>query len=113
LSYCNIFVIIDTADEFQHNLKETKMKFFNPETKTYKLFNAMYNGESVTASQAEKRFGIKNISAEVSRIRQSGYAVYTNSRKAGNGVQVTEYVIGKPSRKIVAAGYKALALGLV
>ena len=73
----------------------------------------MYNGEAVTASQAEKRFGIKNISAEVSRIRQSGYAVYTNSRKAGNGVQVTEYVIGKPSRKIVAAGYKALALGLV
>jgi hypothetical protein len=89
------------------------MKFFNPETKTYKLFNAMYNGDAVTASQAEKRFGIKNISAEVSRIRQSGYAVYTNSRKAGNGVQVTEYVIGKPSRKIVAAGYKALALGLV
>ena len=89
------------------------MKFFNPETKTYKLFNAMYNGEAVTASQAEKRFGIKNISAEVSRIRQSGYAVYTNSRKAGNGVQVTEYVIGKPSRKIVAAGYKAMALGLV
>jgi len=89
------------------------MKFFNPETKTYKLFNAMYNGEAISASQAEKRFGIKNISAEVSRIRQSGYAVYTNSRKAGNGVQVTEYVIGKPSRKIVAAGYKALALGLV
>jgi hypothetical protein len=89
------------------------MKFFNPETKTYKLFNAMYNGEAVPASQAEKRFGIKNISAEVSRIRQSGYAVYTNSRKAGNGVQVTEYVIGKPSRKLVAAGYKALALGLV
>jgi hypothetical protein len=89
------------------------MKTFSKETKTFKLFNAMYNGESVTSSQAEKRFGIKNISAEVSRIRQSGYAVYTNSRKAGNGVQVTEYVIGKPSRKIVAAGYKALALGLV
>jgi Helix-turn-helix domain len=89
------------------------MKFFNPETKTYKLFNALYNGETVTASQAEKRFGIKNISAEVSRIRQSGYAVYANSRKAGNGVQVTEYVIGKPSRAIVAAGYKAMSLGLV
>jgi hypothetical protein len=89
------------------------MKTFSKETKTFKLFNAMYNGESVTSSQAEKRFGIKNISAEVSRIRQSGYAVYTNSRKAGNGVQVTEYVIGKPSRKIVAAGYKALAMGLV
>ena len=86
---------------------------FNPETKTYKLFNALHNGDVVTASQAEKRFGIKNISAEVSRIRQAGFAVYANSRKAGNGVKVTEYVIGKPSRKIVAAGYKALAMGLV
>jgi len=86
---------------------------FNPETKTYKLFNALYNGESVTASQAEKRFGIKNISAEVSRVRQAGYAVYANSRKAGNGVKVTEYAIGKPSRKLIAAGYKAMAMGLV
>jgi hypothetical protein len=89
------------------------MKHFNPETKTFKLFNAMYNGEKVTASQAEKRFGIKNISAEVSRIRQNGYAVYANSRVAGNGVQVTEYVIGTPSRKLIAAGYKAMQLGLV
>ena len=89
------------------------MKHFNPETKTFKLFNALYNGEKVTASQAEKRFGVKNISAEVSRIRQNGYAVYANSRKAGNGVQVTEYAIGKPSRKLIAAGYKAMAAGLV
>ena len=88
------------------------MKLFNPETKTFKLFNALYTGQAVTASQAEKRFGIKNISAEVSRIRQSGYAVYTNNRTAGNGVVVTEYVMGKPSREIVALGYKAKALGI-
>ena len=86
---------------------------FNTETKTYKLFNALYNGEAVTASQAHKRFGIKNISAEVSRVRQAGFAVYANTRRAGNGVQVTEYRIGTPSRKLVAAGYKAIALGLV
>ena len=89
------------------------MMRFNPETKTFKLFNALRNGDAISASQAEKRFGIKNISAEVSRVRQAGFAVYANSRKAGNGVQVTEYVLGKPSRKIVAAGYKALAMGLV
>lgn len=89
------------------------MKHFNPETKTFKLFNALYNGEAVTASQAQKRFGIKNISAEVSRIRQNGYAVYANTRVAGNNTKVTEYVIGTPSRKLVAAGYKALAMGLV
>lgn len=86
---------------------------FNEDTKTYKLFNALRSGDAVTSAAAEKRFGIKNISAEVSRIRQAGFAVYANQRKAGNGVQVTEYVLGKPSRKIVAAGYKAMALGLV
>jgi hypothetical protein len=86
---------------------------FNENTKTFKLFTALHNGETVTASQAEKRFGIKNISAEVSRVRQAGYAVYCNTRKAGNNVQVSEYAIGKPSRKLIAAGYKAMALGIV
>jgi hypothetical protein len=85
----------------------------NQGTKTHKLFTALKAGEKVTASQAEKRFGIKNISADVSRIRQAGFAVYANSRTAGNNVQVTEYEIGTPSRKLVAAGYKAMALGLV
>jgi Helix-turn-helix domain len=88
------------------------MRRFNPETKTFKVFNAMYQGEALTQSQAEKRFGVKNLAAEASRIRQSGYAVYTNSRKAGNGVTVTEYTIGRPSREIVALGYKAKSLGL-
>jgi hypothetical protein len=88
------------------------LKRINIETKTGKLFTALKSGEKVTAADAAKRFGIKNIAAEASRIRQAGYAVYANSRKAGNGVTVTEYEIGMPSRKVVAAGYKALALGL-
>ena len=86
---------------------------FNEKTKTYKVFNALHNGEKLTASSAAKRFGVKNISAEVSRIRQAGFAVYANSRRAGNGVKVTEYALGKPSRKIVAAGYLAMSMGLV
>ena len=88
------------------------MKRINPETKTGKLFNALRAGEKVTASEAQKRFGIKNISAEASRIRHSGYAVYANSRKAGNNTVVTEYELGMPSRRVVAAGYRAIALGL-
>lgn len=81
-------------------------------TKTFKLFTALQAGESVSPSQAEKRFGIKNISAEASRIRASGFAVYANRRMAKNHVEVTEYRIGKPSRKIVALGYKAQAMGI-
>ncbi len=88
------------------------MKRMNPETKTYKVFNALYNGERLTQAEARKRFGVGNLAAEASRIRQSGYAVYANTRKAGNGVTVTEYELGRPSREIVALGYKAKALGI-
>jgi hypothetical protein len=88
------------------------MKRFNPETKTFKVFNALYNGDKLTAADARKRFGVGNLAAEASRIRQSGYAVYANTRKAGNGVTVTEYQLGKPSREIVALGYMAKSLGL-
>ena len=88
------------------------MKLFNPETKTYKVFTALYEGQALTPALAEKRFGVKNLAAEASRIRSAGYAVYSTSRKAGNGVKVTEYVLGKPSREIVALGYKAKSMGI-
>lgn len=88
------------------------MKYrYSKETKTFKLQSALQNGDVITASQAEKRFGIKNINAEVSRIRQNGYAVYTKNRVAGNGVKVTEYVMGDASRELVALGYLAKSLG--
>lgn len=90
----------------------TKLKYFNRDSKTYKLFNALHSGNTISASQAAKRFGIKNISAEVSRIRQGGFPVYANQRKAKNGVTVTEYRMGSASRRLVAAGYRALSLGI-
>ncbi len=87
-------------------------KRINPETKTFKLFEALINGEKLTPAQIKKRFSIKNVSAEVSRVRQGGYAVYANQHTTGNGKTVTRYEIGMPSRSLVAAGYRALALGL-
>jgi Helix-turn-helix domain len=88
------------------------MKFISKETKSYKLLEALKAGEKFTASQAEKRFGIKNISAEASRLRHAGYAVYSNSHTAGNGVLVTTYELGRASREIVALGYKAKSMGI-
>jgi hypothetical protein len=88
------------------------MKFISKDTKTFKVFTALKAGEKLTQSEAAKRFGVKNLSAEASRIRSHGYAVYSNSRKAGNGVTVTEYELGNPSREIVALGYRAKALGI-
>ena len=88
------------------------MKRLNPETKTFKVFSALYKGAKLTQSEATKRFGVKNLAAEASRLRQNGYAIYANTRVAGNGVTVTEYEMGKPSREIVALGYKAKAMGI-
>jgi Helix-turn-helix domain len=88
------------------------MKRINLETKTGKVFTALQAGQKLTASEAKKRFGVGNLSAEASRIRAAGYAVYANSRVAGNGVTVTEYELGRPSRQIVALGYKAAAMGI-
>jgi hypothetical protein len=88
------------------------MKAISKTTKTYKMFTALKAGEKLTASEASKRFGIKNIAAEASRIRQAGYAVYANTRTAGNNVTVTEYELGRPSREIVALGYLAKQMGM-
>ena len=86
---------------------------FSTESKTHKLMTALQTGEALTPSQIKKRFSIGNPYAEVSRLREAGFVVYTNHRKARNGVKVTEYRHGKASRALIAAGYRALAKGLV
>jgi hypothetical protein len=88
------------------------MKLISQDTKTFKVFSALQTGEALSPAAAANRFGVKNLSAEVSRIRSHGFAVYANTRRAGNGVMVTEYAMGRPSRKLIAAGYKALAMGI-
>ncbi len=89
------------------------LKKFKEDTKQYKLFKALViDGETLTEAAISKRFGIANPTATISQIRQRGYAVYANSRKAGNGVQVTEYRHGEASRRLVALAYKAQSLGI-
>ena len=105
-------ILKDAEEQVISYKKEKTMKRFNPETKTFKVFNALYNGKTLTPAQAKHDLGVGNLAAEASRIRANGYAVYSNTRKAANGVTVTEYAMGKPSREIVALGYKAKAMGI-
>ncbi len=89
------------------------LKRFDLETKQGKLFKALVlDREVLSESTIAHRFGIKNPSATVSNIRQRGYAIYANTRKAGNGVMVTEYKYGEASRKMVALAYRAMSMGL-
>lgn len=82
-------------------------------TKQQRLLEALQNGEQLTAKQISSRFDIKNPTATVSDLRFAGFAVYANKRTNRRGETFTKYRLGRPSRQVVAAGYKALALGLV
>lgn len=81
-------------------------------TKQARLTEALLGGEQLTAAQISSRFQVKNVSATISDIRFSGIPVYANQRKNSKGEVVTHYRVGKASRQIVAAGYRALAQGM-
>ena len=82
-------------------------------TKVEKVFEALVNrGEQLTANQIKTRYGIANPHDAVYQIRQNGYAIYLNEKKNSKGKTVNKYRFGKPSRELVAAGYRALALGV-
>lgn len=85
---------------------------FSTETKTGKLLAAFKAGEQLTEGQIRQRFGLKNPRASVSDIRYMGFAVYANQVTDTKGRVTTKYRLGTPSREIVAAGYRALQLGL-
>jgi len=78
-------------------------------TKQQRLLGALQNGEQLTAKQIRARFGIANPTATVSNIRFSGFSVYANKHSDSRGRITTKYRLGRPSREIVAAGYRALA----
>lgn len=78
-------------------------------TKQERLLEALQNGEQLTAKQISARFGIANPTATVSDLRFAGYAVYANKRTNNRGNTYTKYHLGRPSRAVVAAGYRALA----
>ena len=83
-------------------------------TKQEQLLEALQAGEQLTTKQIADRFGIANPTATVSNLRlNEGFAIYADKRTDANGKTVTKYRLGRPSRAVVAAGYRALAAGIV
>ena len=83
-------------------------------TKTDRVFEALVlNGEELTAKQLASRYDIGNPHDAVYQLRMEGYPIYCNKRKDSKGRVTHKYRFGTPSRKVIAAGYKAIAMGLV
>jgi predicted ArsR family transcriptional regulator len=77
-------------------------------TNTVRVLEALKAGEQLTAKQISARFGIANARATISALRSEGYAIYLNEHKDTKGRTTSKYRLGTPSRKVIAAGYKAL-----
>ena len=98
--YRIIYIRCENNESFKRKLKMTKQE---------RLLEAFQKGEQLTAAQIKARFGVKNPTATVSDLRYSGYAIYANRHTDTKGRVSTKYRLGKPSRAIVAAGFRALA----
>jgi predicted ArsR family transcriptional regulator len=81
-------------------------------TQTQRVLNALQAGEALTAKQIAARFKVASPRKVVSNIRYEGYAVYLNKHTDTKGRITHKYRIGKPTRKLIAAGYRALAMGV-
>ena len=55
-----------------------------------------YNTFSV--KQAQRRFGVRNVSARIAELRQAGYPIYTNIVRNSNGEKVAMYRLGTPTK---------------
>lgn len=82
-------------------------------SKQARLTEALISGQNFTVGQIKSRFGIANPTATISQIRFSGVPVFANQATKADGTKITVYRTGKAPKAVIAAGYKALAQGLV
>jgi len=78
-----------------------------------RVLNSLQEGNELTSAQIKARFGAGNPAAVIQALRFSGFPIYCNTHTDTKGRVTQKYRLGTPSRKIIAAGYKALAKGLV
>ena len=71
---------------------------------TSRILSFLKTGADITQVQARKRFGITNVRARMSELRQAGYAIYLNEKTTANGRTIKAYRLGTPTRLMVAVG---------
>jgi len=82
-------------------------------TNMTRVLDALKSGEKLTGKQIRARFGVANPRATISDLRMNGYPIYLNKHVDTKGRVTNKYRLGSASREVIAAGYKALAQGLV
>ena len=80
-------------------------------SKSEKVISALKGGAELTAKQIASRYGVKNVRALISSLRDQGYPVYLNKRTSvfnGEKTVYRKYRLGTAPRSVIAAGFAAL-----
>ena len=59
-----------------------------------------------TVKQAQRRFGIQNVSARIEELRKEGNCIYTNTRVV-EGKRVASYRLGTPTKALIQTALRA------
>ena len=54
-----------------------------------------------TVAQAQRRFGVQNVTARIEELRKEGHCIYTNTKTTSDGSKVSVYRLGTPSREMI------------
>lgn len=75
-----------------------------------KILSTLKSGKAVSGKQFAARYNtsVTTVGARVSELRREGFAIYNNTKTDSQGRKASFYKIGAPTRRVVAAGYKAL-----
>jgi len=82
-------------------------------TKEMKVLTALQSGRTLSSAQLRSQFGAGNPQAVIQSLRFKGFPIYLNTVTDTKNRSRNVYRLGTPSRAIIAAGYKAMANGLV
>lgn len=70
----------------------------NAKEKLIKFFSKKDGVNTFTTAQARSWFGIENVSARISELRQEGYPIYMNVKVREDGSKKYVYRLGTPSK---------------
>ncbi len=82
-------------------------------TQKAKLRKAFFEGAQLTSKQIRAQFKIASPTKVISNLRlQDGLPIYANKHVDTKGRETTKFRLGTPSRAVIAAGYRAIAMGV-
>lgn len=85
------------------------MKNVSQKQKVLNFLSKKTGYNTLTAAQAKARFGVENLRAVITNLRQEGHVIYNNTKTRADGSKVGSYRIGKPRTAFIRA---AMANGL-